>query len=561
MWFLSYQHFGLAKAQTASNFFDGQVRSWLDGTWAMPARILGAEAIRSTTGLQMYFGPFPSLLRLPILLVTNRLDGRLTQPSILTAYLVYLGAGSWLWWQVRTVVTGNNHPSRRDLLHGTCAVIMVGVGSIYLTLLAGAVVYLEAIAWGTALAMLSFACVVSCLRCYRTSTAIAAILSTTGAALTRITVGGGALVAIWLTGIVWAMSRASQARIGTSARVARHIVHRLVPTLRATVVTTRQCVLWLSGATVATAAYMAVNFARFGTLASIPWGRYVYNTVSAHRTRALDANGGTLTGLKFLPTTLWNYFRPDGVTLESRIPWITFPRRGVTPVGNVVLDVAAPTSSFTAVMPLFLLLAVIGVVAVFRRKRANDVGVGLFRVPLIGAFSAIVPFMLAGFLAHRYMADALPFFIIAAFVGFHTTWQKLVSHPRQMRRHLFTLFVAILALWGVAANVALTVETQNVVWPRNDSVRYDFVRRQYRTQHGGVRSVDYVPPATRLGDLLVVGDCEALLWSSGFHWVVLEGEVTKERWTREPWMKYFDLTIPKTKSGRDTVLCRQLQQK
>ena len=62
--------------------------------------------------------------------------------------------------------------------------------------------------------------------------------------------------------------------------------------------------------------YACVNLVRFGVPLSTPFDRQVLNEFSADRRAALADNGGTLFGLKFVPTALVQYLRPD--TIEPR---------------------------------------------------------------------------------------------------------------------------------------------------------------------------------------------------------------------------------------------------
>ena len=71
-----------------STFYDTQARSLLNGSWNVPSGSLGIEGFVIHGRTYTYFGPFPALLRIPIFLYTTRLDGRLTAPSMLLAWIV-----------------------------------------------------------------------------------------------------------------------------------------------------------------------------------------------------------------------------------------------------------------------------------------------------------------------------------------------------------------------------------------------------------------------------------------------------------------------------------------
>src|ERR1700733_3075769 len=69
------------------NFYDLQARAIFHGHLYLPNGKMGIEAFVHNGRDYTYFGLFPSLIRMPILLVTSRLDGQLTAPSILVAWL------------------------------------------------------------------------------------------------------------------------------------------------------------------------------------------------------------------------------------------------------------------------------------------------------------------------------------------------------------------------------------------------------------------------------------------------------------------------------------------
>ena len=69
------------------NFYDLQARAMFHGHLSLPEGQMGIEAFAHDGRDYTYFGIFPSLIRMPILLVTNAFDGDLTAPSILLAWL------------------------------------------------------------------------------------------------------------------------------------------------------------------------------------------------------------------------------------------------------------------------------------------------------------------------------------------------------------------------------------------------------------------------------------------------------------------------------------------
>lgn len=65
------------------SFYDIQGRALLHGHLAVPAGSLSFEGFVVGGHTYEYFGLVPALLRMPVLLITHALDGRLTQLSML----------------------------------------------------------------------------------------------------------------------------------------------------------------------------------------------------------------------------------------------------------------------------------------------------------------------------------------------------------------------------------------------------------------------------------------------------------------------------------------------
>ena len=86
----------LTQSRTFGDVFDLQARAMLQGHLAVPDGSLGFEGFVVDGQTYAYFGIFPSLLRIPLFLVTDRLDGRLTAFSMIVAYGVALWSATAL---------------------------------------------------------------------------------------------------------------------------------------------------------------------------------------------------------------------------------------------------------------------------------------------------------------------------------------------------------------------------------------------------------------------------------------------------------------------------------
>src|SRR2546421_3019582 len=91
---------------TFSDFYDIQARALFHGHWDVPKGSLRIEGFVVGGKEYMYFGPFPSFLRMPIFAVTDGLDGQLTALSMLLAWVVTGVFSSLLLWRVRVPPPG-----------------------------------------------------------------------------------------------------------------------------------------------------------------------------------------------------------------------------------------------------------------------------------------------------------------------------------------------------------------------------------------------------------------------------------------------------------------------
>ena len=109
----------------------------------MSAKLLSIEGVRVGGHSYMYFGPIPAILRIPVLLVTHRLDGRLTPISILIALAVSLLFLSRIAWRVRSLFT-DKVVTTAEAFATTGLIVVLGVGSAFLFQASSPAVYQEA---------------------------------------------------------------------------------------------------------------------------------------------------------------------------------------------------------------------------------------------------------------------------------------------------------------------------------------------------------------------------------------------------------------------------------
>lgn len=159
---------------TNGQFYEVQARSFLDGRWDVPAGSIGAERFRVGDRFYEYFGPFPALVRVPFVALGDGLDGRLSRLAVLTAVAVFLAGASLLAWNLR----GDDPVRRRELVVAGAFVFVCGCATPLLFLTSWTAVYHEAIAWGSAWAVVAYGLLAAHLRRHATAPLVLAGVAT-----------------------------------------------------------------------------------------------------------------------------------------------------------------------------------------------------------------------------------------------------------------------------------------------------------------------------------------------------------------------------------------------
>jgi hypothetical protein len=502
-------HWSLLQRRQFSDFPDAQAHALLAGHWNVPAHVVGIEGITVNGKSYEYFGPVPALLRLPVAVFTHRFDGRLTQISMLLALGVALWAVAVLVWQVRGMRQGPEASLGRAEWWAVAAFMFVaGGGSVLLFLGSRADVYHEAELWGATLALGAFALVLRYLAAPTGGRLALAGVAATLALLARASVGSGPVIAL---GVLFLCS--------------------LLPTTRRLVALPEALALKRTAGLACACAlpvllYMAINAAKFGSPVSIPFDKQVVSHIYVARQSALAANGGSLFGLRYIPTTLFQYFRPDAIRPSSLLPWLQFPGRPAI-VGGATFDQVDLTSSIPASMPALFALACAGLVALLVPLR-DSVFVRL-RAVALGAALATASTLAVAEIAQRYVSDFVPLLVVLAVAGFETLvwWCRSAGAGCRGRNALLWSGLGLLAAWSVAASGALGIVYQNTTGPDLTTQRLsDFVATQYSVHDAvpggapphvrrGPSEIRHLPAAGQRGDVFVVGRCDAVYWYSG----------------------------------------------
>lgn len=389
----------------------------------MPATALAIEGFNIDGKFHTYFGPWPTVLRMPILLVTDRFDGALTGPSMLAALAVLLAACAAL---QRRIYASFAADSEAAPTLGVASAIgamqfIVGAGSIVVFLGSRPLIYHEMELWGIAGAVLCAAAVARFAAERTTANAARCCGAATITLLSRPSTGMGVIITL---GVVL-MARGSF-RKSTDSRLESHGRASLLVTL-----------VLAAGIVLPVALYGAVNIARFGAPFALPLEKQVFTALDHRRQVVLAENNGSLFGATFAPTTAAQYIRPDALRFESGAPFVNFPRWRASVIGDATFDTLDRSSSIPSSMPGLTLLAGVGIGALVQRRRRSDL-LRTYGPTIVGGALGFGSTVAIAYVAHRYLADAFPPLIVLAMLGMHAL---LAAQPSRAR----TVATAVIA--------------------------------------------------------------------------------------------------------------------
>lgn len=524
-WLVALGRLDLLQRHDLAGFYDAQAHALLDGHWDIPREELGFEAFIVDGKAYTYFGPWPTLLRMPVAALTDRFDGRLTQISLLLAFAVLMVATVRLAWRVRELAHPGARVGRFEAALAGGFTFLVGSGSVVLFLASRPVVYHEAELWGTAWAVAAFAALLGFLA-RPSARALALTGVATGLALlTRSSVGLGPVVAVAL--VLGGRLLVLAARAWRRPAIASPARWLGLPTGADG---STYAPALLVALVVPVALYAAVNVARFDHPWRLPIADQVATQIDPVRPHIFEGTGGSLFAPKFVPTNLVALLRPDGIAIDGTFPWVTFPDRpGV--VGDVTFAAIDPAASLPASSPLLFALALGGAVAVFLPRRRSARDLMPVRSLALGGVVGGAGVVTIPFVNQRYQSDFVPVLVVLAAVAcFGAVGRNVLRRATRRRKLAFSGVFAVLAALSVFVNFALALQYQRAYSPfASDSERAAFVRFQHEvgqrlplTSGPPVRVAAALPPPAGAGSLLVLGDCDGVYWSDGQQWFPVE---------------------------------------
>ena len=335
----------------------------------------------------MYFPPLPALLRVPVLLLTDRFDGRLSATMMLLAWLLLAAATATLLWNTRLFIRGFAAVSKLESWVAATFLAAVTGGSVIIFLAALPWVYHEAYLWATACAVATLAGLVVFAR--RPTIAVAVSTRHLCHRHDPLTHHVG-------LGDRHHRDRGGRDQCGASDATAGALV-------------------LVGGGVLAIGVGATVNWMKFRHPYMFPLENQQWTLVSSRRRLALMMNGGTITGPRFFLSSLVNYFRPDGIRFTSYFPFVSLPAEPARGYGRAIVDQAYRTGSVPAFSPMLFVFGIFGFIGAIRVSVVEKVR-GLI-VPVAGALAAGSGVMLYGYIAHRYTTDFLPGLIICGAVA------------------------------------------------------------------------------------------------------------------------------------------------
>ena len=471
------------RAGFSSDFYDEQARSFLRGRLAVRPEVPGPEGFVIDGDTYLYYGPFLSVVRLPLALFGDVFVGRMVRFSMLVA-LVVLGRWSARLARSADLLVHGDDPTRRRSPWPVALFVGAVLFSPALFAAGWTSVYHETELWAFALAVVAVTLILEWaaggFRSGRTVWwAAAAVLAAT---LTRAPIGLGLAFGLGVVGL--ALAWRSRDRRGEAGRVA------------------------IGGGLVPLAAHAAVNVAKFGTLFSVPGDRQRLSLDDPVRAAFFERTGGSFFDLRFLPTTVVQYLRPDTIRFERLVPGIRYGPLA-RDRGSLAVETITPASSLPVAATLLVVLAVVGTVWLLRRRQV--VWLWMVVATALGA----VPTFAIGFVANRYLIDMLPPLAVAgaAGVAVASTWDR--------RRLLVGIGVA-LVVWGAWVNAALATWTLELKSPGFTELRSDVDAFVFDGGDVGIVDAAVGVPVPRDGIVGLADNCAGVYIAEQGSWVALE---------------------------------------
>lgn len=483
------------KGPYTTDFYDAQARALVHGHFDVPANVAGIEGFEIDGKTQIYFGVGPAIMRLPFSGISNVFDRRLSLLSELIALSVLGLAAARLLKRAKSLVA--NAPEGSAWWFGAFAVVAT-LGTPLLFFSSRALVYHEAELWGAAAGLAGLDLAIRWWRVPTRRHLIEAVALATFALSCRPSTGAGPAMALGLFGLALAWKREW-----------------------------RRSLLVLAGAVIPFLGFALVNWLRFRSASDVPFPLQVFSKFNTDRQAALAANNGSLFGLKFVPTNVARYFSPFAFQWDRLFPFVTWPAKA-TVIGNARFDTIYHTGSFLTSAPLLFLFGLVGAWWTIVRDKTRQ-----WSAIAVAAIVATTSTFTFGYLAHRYLADLVPVFVVLAAPGVWIGARQAKTWRRWIRRTVVVAMTLLFA-FGFWNQLGLAISTRAFSILPSESGARSFVEFQYELDDmyfGGtapavIQSEDgQLSSGVAPGTIVIMGDCDAVYRTDGYGWGPLERRI------------------------------------
>jgi len=463
-------------AGAPNTIYDVQARAIMHGHFWIPPGSIKYDAFVAHGHQYTYFGIFPSLLRIPVLLFTSSLDGRLSELSITGAWIVTALFCSLLLWRLRIFLRGNAALGWLEASTYGLLLVAILIGSVLVFLASRPDTPTEDEAWSVALFCGTLFALVGVIErpSWRRVALCGSLVLLTD--LNRATTGYAAVLATLLVALWFALGREGQP-----------LRHWALPIAGA--------------ALVPMAIGCAINMVKFGLLFGAPFSSQVLFQIQGLQ----KINGGHYFSLHWLPSTLSDYVDPANFSFSSVFPYLNLPSQSSGLFGG------QPTAGIPLSMPLLFVAGLIGVTTTFMPGQGKPFRA--LRLLLIASAAPAAAILLFGWIFEQYVADFVPLLVFAAMIGLVDVWRRLASRPRSTTR-LVPVVAGALTLWSVWANLGFSV-APGIYESSTQVANYIKIQRAFSDVTGHpldhkVIVSSQIPNPAPVGTLFVKGRCQAL---------------------------------------------------
>ena len=427
-------------APFGSMFFLAQAHALIHGHLNVAPAQLPGECFVYRGQCLGYFGLTPSLLRVPLLPLLDAISHSLT-PVYMTAALT-LAVGSAL--AIASHVL--SHVRRTPMMTFLAAAIALTLGpASVLEMITRPAVYEEAIVWSVAFALFGVYCYLRWWSNPRLLWGVPLVLSLMLSTNSRpttlplgVVLGVGIFVRVWNER--WAGARERKTLLFAWAVA-------LLPIA--------SC-LGVYGLKFHTAVPNILLNQQMSGPAVAPWWLAIERV-----------DHGSLQGLRYIPTGVYNYLRPDGIAFFSGFPFVDFRFPGMAsphligiPSGSLYLE---PFSTLPDDMPLAIVLVLAGIVYGIHRARRHRIDprraiATALRSPMtyciVGTLGSAAVALTGAFLTNRYLGDMFPAVALCLIAAARGLAQPAVGLSGR-RGVLVAVGATVLVLWALLVNIGL----------------------------------------------------------------------------------------------------------